>query len=127
MTVGLATTSLANNWLNMLRAVAFTAPAATYIKLHTADPGAAGATSPSAVTTRQLATFAAAASGAIALNNSPAFAMTATETISHISVWDAAAAGNLLWTAALTTPKSVVNTDTITFTTLGVSLTPLAA
>lgn len=127
MTVGLATTTLANNWLNMLRATAFTAPVATYIKLHTADPGAAGATAASAVTTRQLATFSAAASGAIALSNSPAFTMTGTETISHISVWDASSAGNLLWTAALTTPKSVVNTDTLTFTTLGVSLTPLAA
>lgn len=127
MTVGLATTTLANKWLDMLRAVAFTAPAATYIKLHTADPGAAGTNAPSAVTTRQLATFSAASAGAIALSNSPSFTMTATETISHISVWDASTAGNLLWTATLTTPKSVVNTDTLTFTTLGVSLTPLAA
>lgn len=127
MTVGLATTTLANNWLNMLRAVAFTAPAGTFIKLHTADPGAVGATAASAVTTRQSATFSAAASGAIALSNAPAFTMTGTETISHISVWDASSAGNLLWTAALTTPKSVVNTDTLTFTTVGVSLTPLAA
>jgi len=127
MTVGLAATTLANNWLNMLRAVAFTAPAATYIKLHTADPGAAGTTSPSAVTTRSLATFSAASAGAIALSNSPSFSMTTTETISHISVWDASTAGNFLWSAALTTSKSVVNTDTLTFTTLGVSLTPIAA
>jgi hypothetical protein len=127
MTVGLAATTLANNWLNMLRAVAFTAPAATYIKLHTADPGAAGTTAASAVTTRQAATFSAASAGALALSNSPAFTMTSTETISHISVWDASTAGNLLWTAALTTAKSVVNTDTLTFTTLGVSLSPIAA
>ena len=127
MTVGLATTTLANNWLNMLRAVAFTAPAATYIKLHTGDPGAAGTANASAVTTRQSATFSAASGGAIALSNSPAFTMTTTETITHISVWDASTAGNLLWTAALTTSKSVVNTDTLTFTTLGVSLSPLAA
>jgi len=127
MTVGLATTTLANNWLNMLRAVAFTAPAATYIKLHTGDPGAAGTANASAVTTRQSATFSAASSGAIALSNSPAFTMTTTETITHISVWDASTAGNLLWTAALTTSKSVVNTDVLTFTTLGVSLSPLAA
>ncbi|TFD74745.1 phage tail fiber protein [Cryobacterium fucosi] len=127
MAVGLATTTLANNWLNMLRAVAFVAPPATYIKLHTADPGAAGATAASVVTTRQLATFSAAASGAIALSNAPAFTMTATETITHISVWDAVTVGNLLWTAALTTAKAVVNTDTLTFSTVGVSLTPLAA
>jgi hypothetical protein len=127
MTVGLATTTLANNWLNMLRQVAFTAPAGTYIKLHTADPGAAGTSNPSTVTTRQQATFSAASGGAIALSNSPSFTMTATETITHISVWDAATAGNFLWSAALTTSKSVVATDTLTFTTLGVSLSPLAA
>lgn len=127
MTVGLAATTLANNWLNMLRATAFTAPAATYIKLHTADPGAAGTTAPSAVTTRASATFSAASAGAIALSNSPSFTMTTTETITHISVWDASSAGNFLWSAALTTSKSVVNTDTLTFTTLGVSLTPIAA
>lgn len=127
MAVGLATVTLANSWLNMLRATAFTAPAGTFIKLHTGDPGAAGATLPSAVTTRQAATFSAAASGALALSNAPAFTMTSTETISHISVWDASTAGNLLWTAALTTAKAVVNTDTLTFNTVGVSLTPLAA
>jgi len=127
MTVGLATTTLANKWLDMLRAVAFTAPAATYIKLHVGDPGSAGTANPSAVTTRQSATFSAASSGALALSNSPSFSMTTTETITHISVWDASTAGNFLWSAALTTSKSVVNTDTLTFTTLGVSLSPLAA
>jgi len=111
----------------MLRQVAFTAPAGTYIELHTADPGAAGTSNPSAVTTRQSATFSAASGGAIALSNSPSFTMTATETITHISVWDAATSGNFLWSAALTTAKSVVATDTLTFTTLGVSLAPLAA
>lgn len=127
MTVGLATTTLANQWLNMLRGTAFTAPTGTYIKLHTADPGAAGTANPSAVTTRASATFSAASAGALALSNSPSFTMTATETITHISVWDASTAGNLLWTAALTTSKSVVATDTLTFTTLGVALSPLAA
>lgn len=127
MTVGLAATTLANNWLNMIRAVAFTAPAGTFIKLHTADPGAAGATAPSVVTTRAAATFSAAASGQIALSNAPAFTMTAAETITHISVWDASTAGNLLWTAALTTAKTVANTDTLTFTSLTLSLAPLAA
>lgn len=128
MTTGLATTTLANNWLNMLRAVAFTAPVATYAKLHTADPGVAGATSPSAVTTRVVFTMAAAASGVLAMNGTaPVFTMTGAETISHVSVWDAVTAGNFLWSYALTTPKTVANTDTITFTAVGVSLSPLAA
>jgi hypothetical protein len=127
MTVGLAVTTLAHPWLDMLRGSAFTAPAGTFIKLHTGDPGAAATANVSAVTGRQAATFSAASGGAIALSNAPAFTMTASETISHISVWDASTAGNLLWTAALTTPRAVVDTDTLTFTAVGVSLTPLAA
>lgn len=127
MAVGLGATTLANNWLNMLRQVAFTAPAGTFIKLHTADPGAAGATAASVVTTRVAATFSAASAGVIALSNAPAFAMTATETITHISVWDAVTVGTFLWSTVLTTAKSVVNTDTLTINTCTVSLTPLAA
>jgi hypothetical protein len=131
MTVGLSTTNVANGWLNTIRGggagTSFTAPAAIYLKLHTGDPGAAGANNASAVTTRQAATLGAASSGAVALTNSPAFSMTATETIADVSVWDSPSAGNLLWTAALTTAKSVVSGDTLTFTTLGVSLSPLAA
>lgn len=128
MTVGLA--AVLNDWLNTIRGggagTTYTAPAALYIKVHTGDPSAAGTANASAVTTRQAATLGAPSAGAIALTNSPAFPMTATETITDISVWDALTAGNCLWTAALTTPKSVVNTDTLTFTTLGVSLAPVA-
>lgn len=126
MTVGFQTTNLVNNWLNMLRGTAFTAPAAIYAKLHTADPGAAGTTSPSAVTTRSAVTFSAASAGALALSNTPSFTMTTSETISHVSYWDNVSAGNLLWTAALTTPKAVVNTDVLQLTSVGVSLAPLA-
>jgi hypothetical protein len=127
MAAGLHAVNTANAWLNVLRGTTFTGIAGTFIQLHTADPGAAGTTAISAVTTRQSATFSAAAAGAIALSNSPAFTMTATETITHISVWSASTAGNFHWSAALTTPKAVVNTDTLTFTAVGVSLTPIAA
>lgn len=127
MTAGLHAVNTANAFLNVLRGVTFTGIAGTFIKLHIGDPGSAGTANPSAVTTRQSASFSAAAAGAIALSNSPAFSMTATETISHISVWSDVSAGNFHWSAALTTPKAVVNTDTLTFTAVGVSLTPLAA
>lgn len=128
MTLGFSTANLANKFLDMIRGVAFTAPAATFVKLHTADPGASGATAPSAVTTRVALTFAAASAGVLAMNGTaPVFTMTGAETISHFSVWDASSAGNFLWSAVLTTPKTVANTDTITFTAVGVSLAPLAA
>jgi hypothetical protein len=127
MAAGLHTVNLANKWLDMLRAVAFTAPPATFLQVHIGDPGPAGTANQSVVTTRSAATFSAASAGALALSNSPAFSMTATETISYISVWDASTAGNFLWSAQMTAPKSVVNTDTLTFATLGISLAPLAA
>ena len=128
MAVGLATTTLANQWLNMLRAVAFTAPVGTWVKLHTGDPGATAAANASAVTTRSQLTLAAAASGAVALSGTqPSWAMTTSETISYISVWDNATAGNFLWSAQLSVAKTVANGDTLTLTTCGLSLTPLAA
>lgn len=128
MAVGLATTTLANSWLNMLRAVAFTAPAGTYVKLHIGDPGAAATANASAVTTRSLLTLAAASAGAVALTGTqPSWSMTTGETISHISVWDAATAGNFLWSAQLSVSKTVTNGDTLTLTTCGLSLSPLAA
>lgn len=128
MAVGLSTTNLANKWLDMLRAVAFTAPTALYVKLHTGDPGASAAANASAVTTRSALTLAAAASGAVALTGTqPSWSMTTGETISYISIWDAATAGNFLWSAQLSVAKTVANGDTLTLTTCGLSLTPLAA
>jgi len=131
VTAGLSTVNLANAWLNTLRGggngVTFTAPSTIYAQLHTADPGASGTTAVSAVTTRQAVTLGAAASGAIALSNSPAFTMTTTETITHVSFWSASTTGTFYWSAALSASKSVVNTDTLTLSTVGISLAPLAA
>jgi len=111
----------------MLRGVAFTAPAGTFLALRTGDPGAAGATNASVVTTRVTATYSAAAGGSIVLSNVPSFAMTATETITHIAVFDAATAGNFLWSAVLGTPRSVVNTDTLNLNGATLSLAALAS
>jgi len=127
MTVGFATTGLVNKWLNMLNGTAFTAPTGIYAALHTGDPGVAGTTNASAVTTRSAVTFSTASGGALALSNTPSFTMTTTETITHVSYWDAASSGNFLWSAALTTSKSVSATDVLQLTSVGVSLSPLAA
>lgn len=127
MAVGLHTVNLANAMLNGIRNTSF-AIAATYIELHTGDPLAAGTNAPSAVTTRQAATFAAASGGAIALSAAPtAWNMTTAETITHIAVWSASTAGNFLWSAQLTVAKTVANGDTLTLNTCGLSLAPLAA
>jgi hypothetical protein len=131
MAVGLVTVAYANKVLDhMHRAVASTAPAGNFVKLHTGDPQGAATNLPSSVTTRPSATFGAAASGAVALSNTPTWASwagTSPETVSHISVWDASTAGTFLYSVALTASKTVQTGDTLTLNTLSVSLAPLAA
>lgn len=130
MTVGASTANLANKWLDMLGGTAFAAPATVYVKLHTADPGAAGATAAAVGdATRKAVAWSAAAAGSKSASASvgPWTNGGTTETITHISVWDAAAGGNFLFSAALSASQAWVNTNTFTLTSLTVSLTPLAA
>lgn len=130
MTVGINAT-IANAILNALcRNVAWTQPAAFWVKLHLADPGAAGATSPAANTSRQQATFSAAASGSITTSADIVWLSVSTaETYSHLSFWDASSAGNFLGSVALTTPRLVAVGDTFTITAgqLVVPITAIAA
>jgi hypothetical protein len=134
MAVGMNSTNLANKWLDMLGGTAFTAPATTAVKLHTADPGAAATTAASSVTTRPTLTWAAASvvstNSVKAISNTPTWASwagTSPETLTHISVWDSTTAGNFLFSAALTTSKTVTTGDTFTLSGLSFSLGALAA
>jgi hypothetical protein len=122
MTVGVAAAS-ANSALDTLMD-------STFIGLHTADPGAAGTTSAftSFTGNRQAATFSAAAAGSKTITTTlPAFAITGSGTVSHISYWTAATAGTFKGSVALSVAKAVVNGDTLTVNTLTSSITPIAA
>jgi len=130
MAVGLHTVNLANSWLNMLGGTAFTAPTNTYAKLHIGDPGSAATTTPSSVTTRVILSWGAASGGSKAIVATfPSWASWAgsSETLSHISVWDNLTAGNVLFTAALTTAKAITSGDTFTLSSLTFALTPVMA
>ncbi len=129
MTTGLHPTGLANKWLDMLGGTAFTAPTNTYVKLHTADPGSAATTAPSAETTRKQITWSAASAGSKSMSGTLSWSSwsAGTETISHISIWDNVSAGNVLWTGALSSSKTVNNGDTLNITSLTAALTPLMA
>ncbi len=131
MTVGLATTDYVHKVLNhMHRAVASTAPAANYIKLHVSDPGAAGAGGASSVTTRMAATFNAASAGAVTLTAPITWtnwAGTNGEVVSHLSNWDASTSGTFLNSWALSVSKTLNTGDSLSVNTLSVSLAPLAA
>jgi hypothetical protein len=119
---------LANKLLDhTFRNTAYTPPASIWAKMHTGDPGAAGTANASAQTTRVQTTFAAAGSGSIAINNTPEFALNATETITHVSFWDASTGGNFLYSVAATVAKGGTSGDLIRIVTNTVGFTPLAA
>jgi len=124
MTVGVAS-AIANGWLDGTFATA-----TCFVKLHTADPGAAGATAAAAgSTTRVQATMAAASAGSKAMTS---MASTWTnggtsETLTHISLWTASSAGTFNASGALTASQAWVSTNTFTLTSLSVAITPIAA
>lgn len=79
-----------------------------YVKLHIGAPGEDGTANAAAHTTRVEATFGAASGGVVSNDADIEFtSLTAQETISHASGWDASTAGNCLWTGALGTPQDV--------------------
>jgi hypothetical protein len=127
MAAGIST-FLANALLNhVFRNVAYTPPTTIYAKVHIGDPGAAGTANASAQTTRIPTTFAAAASGSIAISNTPEFTLNATETISYVSFWDASTAGNFLYSVQASIAKGGISGDIIRISTNTVGFTPLAA
>lgn len=129
MAVGLSATNLANAWLNVLRATTFTG-VSVFVKLHVGDPGAAGANNAAAgSTTRPAITWAAASGGAMSMNGTaPSWTNGGTtETLTHISFWDAASAGNFLGSAALTASQAWASTNTFTLSSQTWTLTPIAA
>lgn len=114
---------------HVFRNVVWTPPAVVYFKAHIGDPGAVGAANAAAVTTRIAVSFAAAAAGLINLSGSPELTLTATENISHGSIWDSAgpAGGNCLWTAAASVVKGGVAGDIIRLTSMQFGIAGLAA
>lgn len=131
MTAGLHAVNLANKWLNMLSGTAFTAPTNTYAELHTADPGSAGTTATSSVTTRVIFAWGAASAGSKAIGATlpawTAWAGTNNEVVTHVAVWDALTSGNFLYSYALTASKTVGTGDTISLTSHSFAITPVAA
>lgn len=105
---------VANSFLDAIaRAIAYS-EAGIWVKLHLGDPGAAGTANPAAETTRQQATFGAGASGR-AISNTDVIEwlnVSTSETYTHISLWDAAAAGNFLGRDDLSSSAAVTAGDT---------------
>lgn len=124
MTVGVAS-SVANGWLDGTFATA-----TCWVKLHTADPGASGATAAAVGdATRKQATMNAASAGSKAMSGTagPWTNGGTSETLSHISLWSASTAGTFNGSGVLTASQAWASGNTFTLSALTVSITPLAA
>lgn len=131
MAVGLAA-GVAQAMLDALcRSVTWSEPAGFFIKLHTGDPGADGTAAPFGDTTRQAATFAAAASdGTITTSADINWTnVSAAGTVSHVSFWSASTAGTFLGSDDLATARTLAIGDNFTILAgdVDLSLTPVAA
>lgn len=131
MTAGFADARL-NAFLNALRTggSAMSAVTTAYAQIHTGDPGAAGTANVAAgSSTRSAISHTAASAAAMALTGTaPSWTNGGTsETITHISVWDASSGGNLQYTIALTASKAWASGDVLTLATCSLSMTPRAA
>jgi hypothetical protein len=117
--------AIANGWLDGTFATA-----TCWAKLHTGDPGAAGATAAAAGdTTRKQCTMAAASGGAKAMTGTagPWTNAGTSETITDISLWTASTAGTFNLSGQLSASQEWVSTNTLTLNTLSISITPIAA
>ena len=106
-----------------------TRPTAWYVGLFTAAPSDAGGGTEVSGSgyARQSATFDAASSPGGTTSNSADISFTASGgnwgTITHIGIFDASTAGNLLWHGSMTASKVVNDGDTLQFSTGNIDLT----
>jgi len=118
--------TLANSWLDALCNATAYSETNTYAQLHTADPGSAGTSNVSSVTTRQTLSFGAASGGSIATDATASWtswAGTNGEAVTDISVWDAPTSGTFLYSADLAAAKTLNTGDTLNLTSITLTFT----
>lgn len=113
---------------NVAATLAEIVASASYVQLHTADPGAAGTTAVSSVTSRQAVTWGSASGGTITASNTPEWTNWAgsADTITDISFWSASTAGNFEFSVQLSSSVTMATTDSLSLTPLSVTL-PVAS
>ena len=131
MATGLAA-AIAQAMLNALcRNVPWTQPPGFFLKLHTADAGAAGATAAFRDATRKVGTFSAAATdGTITTSADTNWTnVTAAGTVTHVSFWSAVTGGIFLGSDDLAVPRTLAIGDNFTILAgdVDLSLAPIAA
>lgn len=103
-----------------------TSPTNVFVQFHTADPTVTGSVAVANLSTRSNAgAFAVAAAGTTDNDAAITATGTASETLSHISIWTLSVAGDALWFGPLTVAKAVVASDSIQFNAGDLDLTLL--
>lgn len=98
-----------------LRNVSYTPPTAVYLALFTSDPGEdkTGIEVSGGAYARKAITFNAAANGAVTNSTDVLFDIATANwgNISHVAIFDALTAGNMLYYGTLTTAKTINSSD----------------
>jgi hypothetical protein len=111
-----------NKLLDTIGGTSFSVTTA-YLQLHLGDPGEDCTANAATETTRKSVSFSAASSGSMASSATVEWTnVAATETVSHWSLWDAASAGNALWSGALASSAALTAGDTFQITSLTLTL-----
>ena len=116
---------------SVFSAAAFTPPAASYIQLHTGDPGAAGTAHISSYATRTVLAWASAAGGSKSLSASvtitASWSGTNNEIITHVSYWSAVTGGTFIVSDQLTAGVPVTTGQPVVLPNATAPWSPLAA
>lgn len=94
-----------------------------YVKLHLGDPGESGTANPAVETTRQAVTFNVASGGSVVSSGTVSWTnVSTTETVTWVSFWDNATAGNCIGTAQLNVAASLQAGDNLDLTSITFTL-----
>jgi hypothetical protein len=111
--IGTFSDLVANSWLDAVCNATAYSEAGVWVQLHIGDPGSAGTSNVAAETDRVQASFGAAASRAITTDAVTEWTnVNSTETLTWISLWDAATTGNFLGRDDLSSTAAVTAGDT---------------
>ena len=119
MADGLSTT-VANAALNSI-----VGTNAAYVQLHTGDPGSAGTSNVSSVTTRESVTWGSASAGSVSASNEPewtSWAGSNGEVDTDISFWSLSSSGTFGLSMQLASSVTMDTGDSLTLTSIEITL-----
>lgn len=116
---------------SVFSAAAFTPPAASYVQLHTGDPGAAGTSNISSYATRTVLAWSSAAGGSKVLSApvviTASWSGTNGEVLTHVSYWSAVTGGTFIVSDQLLAAVTVVTGQPVNLPAATAPWAPLAA